>query len=84
MQKKWMLVVWPAFLAACGLEMVVFALFDPHDLQGWVRGWGLGRQAIYTLAFFTFWTIATSSSWLTYTLGLSSAQLNRDTVASFD
>ncbi len=54
MQKKWMLVVWPAFLAACVMEMVVFALFDPHDLQGWARGWGLGHQGVYTLAFFAF------------------------------
>ncbi len=78
MQKKWMLVVWPAFLAACVMEMVVFALFDPHDLQGWARGLGLGHQGIYTLAFFAFWAITGASSWLTYTLGLSVAELNRD------
>nr|WP_315489548.1 hypothetical protein [uncultured Rhodoferax sp.] len=76
MQKKWMLVVWPAFLAACVMETVVFALFDPHDLQGWARG--LGHQGIYTLAFFAFWAITAASSSLTYTLGLSAAELNRD------
>ena len=77
MQKKWMLVVWPAFLAACVMEMVVFALFDPHDLQGWARGWGLGHQGVYTLAFFGLWSVTAASSWLTYTLGLSATDLNQ-------
>ena len=79
MQKKWMLVVWPAFLAACAMEMLVFGLFDPHDLRWFGRNLGLSAQGTYTLAFFAFWAIAAASSWLTVVLGLSSTELNQDT-----
>ncbi len=32
-QKQLMLIVWPAFMSACLLELVVFALVDPLDLH---------------------------------------------------
>ena len=50
-------VLWPAFLAACLLEIVVFASFDPHD----VRSFGVPElevQSVYSIAFFGFWMIA--------------------------
>lgn len=55
--RRLMVVVWPAFLAACALEMLVFAWVDPADLLGAVGGRGWSRQAIYTAAFFLFWFI---------------------------
>ena len=36
--QKLMWVVWPAFLAACILELVVFAMVDPQDMT-----WEAGR-----------------------------------------
>jgi hypothetical protein len=78
MQKRWMLVVWPAFLAACAMEMLVFALFDPHDLRWFGSNLGLSNEAVYTLAFFAIWAITGASSWLTVVLSLSATELNPD------
>lgn len=76
MQRTWMRIVWPAFLGACAMEMLVFALFDPHDLRWFGRDLGLSSEGAYTLAFFAFWAVTAASSWLTYTLGLTPAELN--------
>lgn len=56
--KRWMWIAWPAFLAAGVLEMLVFAAFDPQDMQ-WLgqEGVQLSRTGIYTLAFFAFWAV---------------------------
>jgi hypothetical protein len=49
-------ILWPAFLMAGVVEMVVFAMVDPQDLHG-VGGapLALSASAIYSLAFFFFW-----------------------------
>ena len=51
-------IVWPAFLMAGVLEMLVFALVDPGDLR-WLGGEAIdvSRQAVYTLAFLAFWAV---------------------------
>ena len=57
-----MAVAWPAFLAACVLEVAVFALVDPNELA-WAGGpLGWSRQSVYSLAFFAFWAVATGAS----------------------
>ena len=50
-------VLWPAFLVGGMIEIFVFAMVDPEDvhLPGGVE---LSRTAIYSLAFFCFWTFA--------------------------
>lgn len=57
-------VLWPAFMMAGVLEMLVFALVDPQQLHGWGVDASLWpRGAVYTLAFFTFWAaIAVASA----------------------
>ncbi len=75
--QRWMWITWPAFLVAGLLEVLVFALVDPHDLHWLGQDLDLSRQAIYTLAFFAFWGLAMLSSALTALLGLSSADVNR-------
>ena len=77
MQKTWMRIVWPAFLGACTLEFLVFAFFDPFDLRWFGHNPGLAIEGIYTLAFLTFWAVSAGISWLSYTLGLKSEELNR-------
>ena len=57
-----MAVAWPAFLAACLLEAVVFAVVDPLDLSWGDGPLGWSRQAVYTVAFFIFWVAAFLSS----------------------
>lgn len=71
--RKIMAIVWPAFLAACLLELLVFALVDPQDVHiPGPSGWS--RQAVYTAAFFVFWGVCMASSALTALLGPPSAQ----------
>ena len=75
--KKWMAIIWPAFMVAGLIEMLVFALVDPHDLR-----WGgllipISRQGIQTLAFFLFWALALLSSALTMLLAQSPEAINQ-------
>ena len=60
--RYWVLLIWPAFLAACLLEALVFAAVDPSEVH-W-RGLEVqpSRQAIYTAAFFCFWSVAMACS----------------------
>jgi hypothetical protein len=69
--QRLMWIAWPAFLVAGVLEMLVFAVVDPQDMQ-----W-LSRQGIYTLSFFVFWVVTAASSALTTLLSLSPFEVNR-------
>ncbi len=59
-----LVILWPAFLMAGVLEMLVFAVVDPANLTWFgVEPLGWPVQAVYTVAFFVFWTtIATSGA----------------------
>jgi hypothetical protein len=72
-----MWIIWPAFLVAGLMEVLVFAFVDPQDLHWFGRDLELSRQTIYTLSFFVFWGLAMLSSALTTLLSLSSAEINR-------
>ena len=63
-----MWIAWPAFLAACVLEMLVFALVDPHDLHWLGRALDWSAMAVYTASFFAFWAVAMAGSALTLLL----------------
>jgi hypothetical protein len=75
--QRLMWIVWPAFLVAGLLEVVVFAVVDPQDLHWFGQSVELSRQGVYTLAFFVFWIIASVSSALTTLLAMSPFELNR-------
>jgi hypothetical protein len=73
MGKMSMVVIWPAFLAACILEALVFALVDPLELT-WGHGpLGWSRQAVYTLAFFVFWAVVALAALLALWLARGAA-----------
>lgn len=56
--RAWGLILWPSFLAACLLEMMVFSIVDPAELH-WPGHLGTpSTRAIYTVAFFGFWLVA--------------------------
>lgn len=76
-KQRWMWVLWPAFLMAGVLEVLVFAVVDPHDLHWFGQPLTLSRQGIYTLAFVAFWLVTAASSALTILLSLSSAEVNQ-------
>lgn len=75
--QRLMWIVWPAFLVAGILEVLVFALVDPHDLHWFGQPLEWSRQAIYTVAFFVFWGITMVSSALTALLSMSPFEVNR-------
>ncbi len=72
MKQRVMSIVWPAFLVAGVLEMLVFAVLDPEALHGpGGEPLELSRSAVYSLTFFLFWAAAMVSSSLTSWLGES-------------
>ncbi|MDB5946324.1 MAG: hypothetical protein JWQ33_1350 [Ramlibacter sp.] len=75
--RTFMLLAWPAFLGACLLEVLVFAVVDPHDLQwgGGPLGWS--RTGACSVAFFAFWAICLVASTLTALLGRATADINQ-------
>jgi hypothetical protein len=77
MATRMMWIAWPAFLAACVLELLVFAFVDPLDLQ-WASGQALGwsRQTVYTVAFFAFWLVSMGACALTTLLRIAPAEVN--------
>ena len=72
----WVLIVWPAFLAACLLEALVFAMVDPGELHWPGYLFQSNRQGIYTMAFFAFWLITMASSALVLWLAKASPEIN--------
>ena len=71
-----MLIVWPAFLLACVIEMLVFALVDPRDMQWHGEVLDLSREGVYTASFFVFWLLAMGSSALTVLLALPKREVS--------
>src|SRR5689334_8395907 len=62
-------ILWPAFLVAGVLEMLVFVVVDPSDLH-WFDGRALewSRQAVYTVTFLIFWGAISTAGALTVLL----------------
>ena len=75
--REWIAVLWPAFVAACLLETVVFAAFDPHDLQAFGLSAEVDRDAVYSIAFFAFWAITSTTGVVTWSRSRSSEEINR-------
>jgi uncharacterized membrane protein YcfT len=75
-KQRLMWIVWPAFLLAGVLEILVFGMVDPNDLHWFGMSLDLPRQAIYTLGFFVFWLITAASSGITVLLALPAADVN--------
>lgn len=77
-RERAMVVLWPAFLMAGVLEMLVFALVDPaqlHRFGGEALGWS--ASAVYTVAFFVFWAVIAVSGALTELLDTRAEDINR-------
>jgi hypothetical protein len=66
MKPRALQILWPAFLMAGVLEMLVFAVVDPTELH-WFGGPAIGwpRQAIYTVTFLIFWALISTAGALT-------------------
>nr|WP_210546302.1 hypothetical protein [Rhodoferax sp. PAMC 29310] len=74
--QRLMWIVWPAFLVACVLEALVFAMVDPQDLHWFGEPVQVSRAGFYSLAFLVFWITAMVSSALTTLLAMPSREVN--------
>lgn len=76
LSQRIMWIVWPAFLVAGVLEVLVFAMVDPQDIHWFGQPLEFSRQGVYTVAFFVFWGITMLSSGLTTLLSMSPFEVN--------
>ncbi len=69
-----LVVLWPAFVMAGVLEMLIFVVVDPGAFA-WFGGAPLGwsRQAVYTVTFFILWGVLAVSGALTVLFAHSAA-----------
>lgn len=75
--RRWASIIWPAFLAAAGLEMAVFAWVDPlslHTPAG--ASLPLSATAVYSVAFLVFWACTAMACALTVLLERSAEDIN--------
>jgi glycerol-3-phosphate acyltransferase PlsY len=71
-------ILWPAFLVAAVLEILVFAFVDPsslHSLSG--QALTLSDTAVYSIAFFVFWGCISAACALTVLLERGADDINR-------
>lgn len=78
-QMRVMAILWPAFIMAGVLEMLVFALVDPGSLH-WFGGEQvqLSATAVYTMAFFVFWGVIATAGAMTRLLEGDPEAINRE------
>jgi hypothetical protein len=64
-----LLILWPAFLMAGVLEMLVFVVVDPDSLHWFgVEPLQWTRNAVYSVTFFIFWFVISTSAAITHLL----------------
>lgn len=63
-----MVVLWPAFLAACVATGVFFSLVDPLELVVLDARVKMSTHGVHTIGFFAFWLLGIFSSGLTVLL----------------
>jgi hypothetical protein len=57
-------ILWPAFMAAAVMEMVVFSWVDPSGLR-W-GSWQPDSQTTYSLSFLVFWAVIAAASLISH------------------
>jgi hypothetical protein len=77
MKQRALRILWPAFLIAGVLEMLVFAVVDPRELR-WFGGPLIGWPpvAIYSVTFLMFWGAVATAGALTALLTLTADEVN--------
>ena len=77
MKQRALRILWPAFMAAGVLEMLVFAVVDPANLH-WFGGAPIAwsARAVYTVTFLIFWAAISAASAMTALLSIDSDALN--------
>jgi len=80
LQRLAMAIVWPAFLMAGVLEMLVFSFVDPGTLHAFGgAALSLSTTAVYSIAFFVFWVVIGTAAALSQLLAESAVEINSRT-----
>lgn len=74
---RWMTILWPAFLMAGVLEILVFSMVDPQDFRWLAHTLAWSNEAIYTVMFFLMWAVTGAACSLTALLSLSAEEVNQ-------
>ena len=78
MKRAALQILWPAFVAAGVMELLVFAHVDPADVHTLAGApIELSRQAVYTIAFFAFWAVIAAACTLCWMLLRREDDINR-------
>ena len=75
--QKRIAIVWPSFLMAGIATVLFFIVFDPVDLGAAMGVEVTDRLAIYSIGFFLFWLLTSSSSCLTCYFEKPCKEINR-------
>ena len=77
MKERTLRILWPAFLVAGVLEMLIFAVFDPQEMR-WFGGPLIGWSplTIYSITFLIFWGAIATAGALTALLTLTAEEIN--------
>ena len=62
--QKYVAVLWPSFLMAGVATIVLFTIFDPLEALACTGGPELSRLGAYSIGFFSFWLLTSSSCFL--------------------
>lgn len=77
LKQRLMWILWPAFLMAAALEILLIAMFDPQDMHWFGQPIEASRQAVYSLSFFVLWAASATGGALTCLLSTSPYEVNR-------
>lgn len=72
-------ILWPAFLMAGVLEMVVFSVLDPSLVH--IGTWEPQARTVYSLAFLVFWGVLSISGALSHLMMRADDHGNRHALA---
>ena len=80
LKQRALTILWPAFLMAGVLEMLVFSLVDPGQLH-WFGGAAIETSAstVYSLAFIVFWAVIAAAGLMSHLLAESATEINSRT-----
>ena len=76
--RQCVLILWPAFLAACLIEALVFSLIDPGEIHWPGQMPQPSRQSVYSVAFFLFWVITAACNAMVLWLSKSERRVNAE------
>lgn len=70
-------VLWPSFIVAGAMDIILFTLFDPMAMNYQDSPLFKTRLGAYSVVFFLFWLFCAASSALTCYFQCSAARLNK-------